>query len=209
MIFTPEERRALLSLAVLLVAGQILAAWEEYRAARPDRELTAWFDRLAWVAADTTTVAPYPRGVTEILAETTAVAATAAPPARSAEGGRPTPAPPPTPVARVEPLDAAPPGILSGTRLRIAEATVQDLETLPGIGPSLAQKIAAERARGPFRAPEDLLRVPGIGPKKLAQLAAHLDFGREATQSARKDSCDSRDARLPLASDSSTSGRRR
>ncbi|MBK8230234.1 MAG: helix-hairpin-helix domain-containing protein [Candidatus Eisenbacteria bacterium] len=111
-------------------------------------------------------------------------------------------------MARVEPLDAAPPGILTGTRLRISEATVEDLETLPGIGPSLAQKIAAERARGPFRAPEDLLRVPGIGPKKLAQLAAHIDFGREVTQFARKDSCDSRDARPSARQDTLTTGDR-
>ena len=118
MIFTPEERRALLSLAVLLVVGQVIAAWEEYRAARPDRELSAWVDRLAWGAADTTTVTAYPRPIGEVLAETTAAVA----PAPSRGGLRPpaptptappTPTPPPTPVARVEPLDAAPPAVLT------------------------------------------------------------------------------------------------
>ncbi len=45
------------------------------------------------------------------------------------------------------------------------------LDTLPGIGPSTAQKIIAEReANGPFASLEDLTRVSGIGPKKLEQL---------------------------------------
>lgn len=45
------------------------------------------------------------------------------------------------------------------------------LDTLPGIGPSTAAKIIAEReASGPFASLEDLSRVSGIGPKKIEQL---------------------------------------
>lgn len=45
------------------------------------------------------------------------------------------------------------------------------LDTLPGVGPSTAQKIVADReANGPFASVEDLGRVSGIGPKKLEQL---------------------------------------
>ena len=46
------------------------------------------------------------------------------------------------------------------------QATAEDLERLPEIGPSLAQRIIEYRnAHGPFRNPEELQQVPGIGPK--------------------------------------------
>src|SRR5690606_20272718 len=50
-------------------------------------------------------------------------------------------------------------------------ATAADLETLPGVGPVLAERIVAHRdARGGFERVEDLLEVPGIGEAKLADL---------------------------------------
>ena len=53
--------------------------------------------------------------------------------------------------------------------LNTADATA--LDALPGVGPSTAAKIVADRQEnGPFKSPEDLGRVPGIGPKKLEQL---------------------------------------
>lgn len=45
------------------------------------------------------------------------------------------------------------------------------LDTLPGVGPSTAAKIVADRAaNGRFATVDDLARVPGIGPKKLDSL---------------------------------------
>ncbi len=45
------------------------------------------------------------------------------------------------------------------------------LDTLPGIGPSLAQRIIQHRdTNGPFQAIEDLKDVSGIGDKKFADL---------------------------------------
>jgi competence protein ComEA len=55
--------------------------------------------------------------------------------------------------------------------VNINTADAAALDALPGVGPSTAAKIVADReANGPFASPEDLGRVPGIGPKKLEQL---------------------------------------
>ena len=46
-------------------------------------------------------------------------------------------------------------------------ANQAELETLPGVGPKLAQKIIAARKQQPFTSLEDLDRVPGVGKKML------------------------------------------
>lgn len=47
-------------------------------------------------------------------------------------------------------------------------ATVEQLDTLPGVGPATAQAIVAYRTRhGRLRSVTELLEVPGIGPTKL------------------------------------------
>ena len=54
-------------------------------------------------------------------------------------------------------------------------ASLDELDTLPGIGPKTAQAIVEYReSHGKFTSAEDLLQVPGIGPKKLAALRAHI-----------------------------------
>ncbi len=53
----------------------------------------------------------------------------------------------------------------------INNADQQALETLPGIGPALAQRIISWREEnGRFRAVDDLLAVPGIGDSVLGGL---------------------------------------
>lgn len=53
----------------------------------------------------------------------------------------------------------------------INSATSAQLQTLPGIGPALADRILAWRdASGPCRSPDSLLEVSGIGPARLAAL---------------------------------------
>lgn len=55
--------------------------------------------------------------------------------------------------------------------LDLNTATVEQLDALPGVGPSTAQKIVDYRqAHGPFRSVDELDGVSGIGPAKLAEL---------------------------------------
>jgi competence protein ComEA len=82
------------------------------------------------------------------------------------------PAPPLDPVATGgAPVDAS--GDPSGAAgpVNLNTATQAELETLPGIGPALAQAIIEERERsGGFAAVGDLRRVPGIGDARFAQV---------------------------------------
>lgn len=48
-------------------------------------------------------------------------------------------------------------------------ADIDELASLPGIGPTLAERIIAGR---PYTSVDDLDRVSGIGPKRLAALRA-------------------------------------
>ncbi|WP_102337551.1 ComEA family DNA-binding protein [Collinsella provencensis] len=66
--------------------------------------------------------------------------------------------------------------VTSGSSLvNINLANVEELDTLPGIGPSTAQSIVDDReANGPFASPEDLMRVSGIGEKKFEKLKASI-----------------------------------
>lgn len=56
------------------------------------------------------------------------------------------------------------------TVLDLNTATVEELETLPGIGPSKAKAIVEYRKNKPFETPEELMKVPGIGPKTYEKL---------------------------------------
>ena len=54
-------------------------------------------------------------------------------------------------------------------------ASAQTLASLPGIGPSIAQRIIEYRdERGPFREAEELMNVKGIGPKKFERIKPYL-----------------------------------
>lgn len=56
-------------------------------------------------------------------------------------------------------------------RININIATANDLETLPGIGKGLAERIVAYREKhGPFRRPEHLIIVRGISDKRFRGL---------------------------------------
>ena len=66
----------------------------------------------------------------------------------------------------------------AGGTVNINTASAAQLDTLPGVGASTAEKIVADReANGPFKTVEDLKRVSGIGDKKFAALADAICVG--------------------------------
>jgi len=61
--------------------------------------------------------------------------------------------------------------------VHINTATQAELETLPGVGPSLAQAIVDYRSEnGPFASLDDLDNVPGLGPSKLDAIREFVVF---------------------------------
>jgi competence protein ComEA len=70
--------------------------------------------------------------------------------------------------------DAAP-AATGGFTVNVNAAGLQELAQLPGLGPSMAQRIIDHRREhGPFTSLEQLLDVAGIGPATLEQMRPHL-----------------------------------
>ena len=62
--------------------------------------------------------------------------------------------------------------------VNINTATAEELLTLPGVGPALAQRIIDYRSEnGDFRAVEELTKVKGIGESKLKDLLDLITTG--------------------------------
>ena len=59
--------------------------------------------------------------------------------------------------------------------VNLNQADVVQLQTLPGIGPALAERVVAHReANGLFASVDQLSEVKGIGQRKLEKLRGHL-----------------------------------
>jgi competence protein ComEA len=66
--------------------------------------------------------------------------------------------------------------------VNVNSASQNELESLPGIGPSKARSIIEYRAaNGPFSSLADLDHVSGIGPSTLANLEPHVVFEGDTT----------------------------
>ncbi|MDP3636085.1 MAG: helix-hairpin-helix domain-containing protein [Azonexus sp.] len=64
---------------------------------------------------------------------------------------------------------------LAFAAININTATVDELETVKGLGPSKAQAIIDHRSKnGPFKSLDDLKNVKGFGDKSVAKLKSEL-----------------------------------
>lgn len=80
--------------------------------------------------------------------------------------------------ASSSPPPAAPGAPGAGRLVDLNAASAAELESLPGIGPTLAQRIVEHRAsRGPFRSVDDLEAVSGISPRMVAELRPLVSVG--------------------------------
>ena len=76
-----------------------------------------------------------------------------------------------------QPVSTADP-VLPEDRININTATAGQLQKLPGIGPTLAQRIIDYRtANGAFHTVADLLNVSGIGAGKLEAILDYITAG--------------------------------
>lgn len=67
------------------------------------------------------------------------------------------------------------PAVAPASRLDLNTATAAELALIPGIGPAIAERIVAYRARfGGFRSMGQLQRVRGVGPRTAATIAEYV-----------------------------------
>ncbi len=65
--------------------------------------------------------------------------------------------------------------------VNINTATAKELQLVPGIGPSTAEKILQMRkSYGLFKSVDDLLAIRGLGPKRLEKMRKYLTVGKPA-----------------------------
>ena len=64
--------------------------------------------------------------------------------------------------------------------ININTAGVEELMTIPGVGPAKAQAIVAYRQATPFGTTNDLVNVKGIGEKMFAKISTYVTVGNGA-----------------------------
>ena len=71
-------------------------------------------------------------------------------------------------------------------KVNLNTATVEQLTTLPGVGPKLAARIVEQRQKeGGFKSTQELIKVRGIGEKNFQKIESYLTVGEARGASAR------------------------
>lgn len=65
-------------------------------------------------------------------------------------------------------------------KVNINTASLEELQTLPRIGPAIAQRIIDYRKEhGPFKRIEDIMKIQGIGERVFEQIKDRITVGPE------------------------------
>jgi len=64
-------------------------------------------------------------------------------------------------------------------KININTATVEELQTLPKIGPKTAEAIVKYRKEHPFKSVDELTEIKGIGEKKLEKIKPLVTVGKK------------------------------
>ena len=149
---TPAERRAALMVVFLLLLGAAQDLWRS-RHLRTVRPRGQRVENRAQAGAGGDRESRVPMSV-----------------APSADRGS---------ARRADPL-AVPPADSVAVLLDLNRASAEELDRLPGLGPTLAQRIVEHRQRhGAFRYVDELRAVRGIGPRLLERLKPRLTLGEQ------------------------------
>ena len=65
--------------------------------------------------------------------------------------------------------------------VNLNDATAEQLQHLPGVGPAIAERIVAYRNKRQFEKPGHIKRVKGVGDATFEKLKAHLAVDGETT----------------------------
>jgi competence protein ComEA len=86
--------------------------------------------------------------------------------------------PSPTPLPTDTPAPTSDSVLVAGAKININTATAAELESLPRIGPAIAQRIVDYRTEhGYFQKVEDIMNVKGIGPVTFDAIKDYITVG--------------------------------
>lgn len=83
------------------------------------------------------------------------------------------------------PRDASPAGVSEAGVVNLNDASSEQLQLLPGVGPSRAEAIITYRKTHPFKRVDEVTRIRGIGRKSLLRLRSHLTISGPTTLKER------------------------
>ena len=76
--------------------------------------------------------------------------------------------------------------VMASGKININTATMEELQTLPKVGPKTAEAIIKYRKKHPFKSVDELIEVKGIGEKTLEKLKPLVTVGEKTKKVAKK-----------------------